>query len=128
MIVISGSVNQITLDQLHYAKDLGFFSHTFLPRQKLDKSFPSSPEGDQFMTYINEQYRESRRIVLEAVSNRDEMKLADEYAVANGIDFDDMRHIIADNIGKIVADLMKKNDRTTLVVFGGDTLIALLSI
>jgi uncharacterized protein YgbK (DUF1537 family) len=126
MIVVSGSVNQITLDQLNYAKESGFFSYTFLPQQKLDKNYTASSQCEEFMDYIEEQYRSSRRIVLEAVSNREQMKLADEYAKENGINFDDMRHIIADNIGKMVAELMKRNEQTTLVVFGGDTLIAII--
>lgn len=126
MIVVSGSVNQITLNQLNYAKECGFFTHILQPQQKLDKNFPSSAQGEEFISYFDEQYKKTRRVVLEAVSNREEMKLADEYAVANGINFDDMRDIIANNIGEMIAAIMKRNDRTTLVVFGGDTLIAII--
>lgn len=126
MIVVSGSVNQITLDQLNYAKEKGFFSYTFKPVQKLDKSYPASAECAAFLDVIEKEYQKSRRIVLEAVSSREEMNLADEYAEANKIPADDMRNIIANNIGKMVAALMRRNEKTTLVVFGGDTLISII--
>ncbi len=39
---------------------------------------------------------------------------------------DDMRFYYCKQHSKMVADLMKRNDKTTLVVFGGDTLIAII--
>jgi len=54
------------------------------------------------------------------------MKVSDDYAEANGYNLETIRTTIADNIGKFVAKLVKNNEKTTLVVFGGDTLIAIM--
>ena len=126
MIVVSGSVNQITLDQLNYAKENGFFSHTFEPVQKLDNGFVDSKDGEALFARIDEVYKKQHKVVLEAVSGREDMKVSDDYAEANGYNLETIRTTIADNIGKFVAKLVKNNEKTTLVVFGGDTLIAIM--
>jgi uncharacterized protein YgbK (DUF1537 family) len=45
MVVVSGSVNQITLDQLNYAKERVFSPIPLNTHQKLDKNYPVSSEG-----------------------------------------------------------------------------------
>ncbi len=121
MIVISGSVNPITVAQIRHARGQGFACMTLNGAQKLTPGYAASPACDQFLDEAARLYREGGRLILSAV---DSDLPAGTYLPAQPDDADDLRLHVARNIGAIAAKLQRRVPDAVYVYIGGDTLLA----
>ena len=117
ILVISGSMNPITAEQLAYGKELGFSFFTFSPEHVLNPEYAGSAECGAFVQDIAGELKRNRRVIVGAVPD-----VLNRNVSGNG-----SSRLVADNIGKITGQILASVNVGCLVVFGGDTLYSVLS-
>jgi uncharacterized protein YgbK (DUF1537 family) len=128
ILVVSGSINQVSIEQLQYVKKQKDFDLiTLNPIQKLDGNYPDSDECDKLVNDIQESYNRGHHVAIEAVSYREQMNEANSYAKIKNIPKNEIHQRIALNIGKIVKKILNNMAIDYLVVFGGDTLQGIMA-
>jgi uncharacterized protein YgbK (DUF1537 family) len=127
ILVVSGSVNPATVEQITYGETLGFSIFTLSLEQKLDAHYTKSPDCDDFVRRVKNELERSGRVIVRTVENPAEMELSERYAHSNGLSKNAIVRRVADNIGEITLHILKEASVGNLAVFGGDTLHGILS-
>jgi uncharacterized protein YgbK (DUF1537 family) len=127
LLIVSGSVNPITLDQISQSAKHEFSTFTLSLPQKLDTSYPDSEECGFFVGRVKKEMEERRRVILRTVETRAEVPLTESWARENGISARELPRRIADNMGAIAARILREARVDYFAVFGGDTLHSVLS-
>jgi uncharacterized protein YgbK (DUF1537 family) len=123
ILVVSGSVNQIAIDQMNHAKKQGYYALTLTPEQKL-RNFSSKNEN--LVRSIVKGLELHKKVILESISSRTQIYMTRKYALENDIPTNDLHSQIIQNIGEIIARVINRTSVGNLVVFGGDTLYGIL--
>ena len=127
MLLITGSVNPITFQQLAKAEDAGFKTIILTPEQKLScLSTKPTVSTVSATEVIAGALREHGRVIVAAAMNQSDVNDTDSYARKHGIPGSDLRKRICENIGEIATSLIKQYHVGTLAVFGGDTLYEII--
>jgi uncharacterized protein YgbK (DUF1537 family) len=124
VLVVSGSVNPISIEQIAYGESLGFSTFTLSARQKLDPSYPNSAECLAFVREIARELEKNRRVI---VSTKEVAAFKASERHWNGVSENELSRLVADNIGEITLRILSAARVGNLVVFGGDTLHSVLS-
>lgn len=127
VLIVSGSLNRISFEQIKYAEDfLGFHSYVSTPEQRLDSSYHKSKSAYELYENINQKLINYGRFIISYGYNPDEMKLTVENSRKNSANIKMLHSTIANNIGKLVVKVIEKKNVNTLIVFGGDTLLGMM--
>lgn len=121
MVVISGSVNPLTLAQINQARKRGFPVFTLTPEQKLNPEFYTTEAAREFILKVENICAENGRLIIEAVSSLDP-----ENPVLDGNQAADDRQQVADNIARIAGMLIQNLPEAVFFLVGGDTLASTL--
>jgi uncharacterized protein YgbK (DUF1537 family) len=135
ILVVSGSVNPITIHQIEYGESIGFSKFTLTPEQKMNPSYPNSTECEAFACEVAAELERNKRVIVSVVKDMP----ADAAAAS----------LVADNIAEItlrILDRARVERRChkcatcrwrgrvlehasveSLAIFGEDTLRAVLS-
>ena len=120
LLVASASVNPVAITQLNYAETAGFSAVTLTAEQKTAEN-PGSISGfSELVSSIKSDFAASGRILIRSVSH------TESFIHPVGIDADLLRSRIADNMGALIAVLIKEID-TNFLIIGGDLLSSTLS-
>ena len=125
-IVASGSVNQVTIEQIDYACQHGFKTITLKPDEKLAENIMNLPSIEDLMEEIESIYRQEGRIIIETGSSREMVEKTDDLAKQLGLTLKDTRERIACNMGRLIGSLAERSIKGTFIIFGGDTLKAIM--
>lgn len=126
VLIISGSVNQIAIDQINYAKENGYISITLSPYQKLSSDFLQSEACAEMIKEIATDLLTCNKVIIESVSTRDQILDVEKYAYEYGIPYASIHQLIIKNIGELVKRILDMTVVGNLVVFGGDTLYGIM--
>ncbi len=126
IVVVSGSLNEITLAQNRHCQTVGFATFTLTPRQKLDDTFAGSLACAALIDQMEAAFRTTGKLLIQVARTREEIRTTQAYAQAMGTDLAGVRQKICQNIGKIAAKVVRRLKGATLSVIGGDTLISIL--
>jgi len=122
LVTVCGSINPITVDQLHVAEQAGMLRIKMTPQQKLDPDWLSGPEGEtcicQWLAWLEER---GAAIVECGVEDSERTK---QYALQKGLKPNELRERIAQAMGSVLKKLLDRGLDATLLVTGGDTLLA----
>jgi len=124
-LFIVGSVNQISLDQVAYAKISGYPSIYLTVEQKMNDHYYENKESEELIDIISNHLKSEEVCIISTVSSLDQLALADQYAEKLNIKADEIAGRIMSNIGRLVEKLLINSVTATLVVFGGDTLLGI---
>lgn len=126
LLVICGSVNPITKSQLDYAEQNGFARLRLTPRQKLDKAYWKTEEGQRVLKNWLLKCQMESRCILDSNDppGRDETM---EYARLHHISLEEVRRGIADAMGFVLKSLMERGLNSTFLITGGDTLLGFMN-
>lgn len=126
VLLVSGSVNQVSLDQLDAAEAFGYKSIALTPLQKLG----GGPEGDMARSKAAQNIinglNSGGRIILRALGKSSEMADADKFAAEKCIDPKAIPTKVAGSMSAVVKEVMASGAVQNLAVFGGDTLLAVI--
>ncbi|MDR3254993.1 MAG: four-carbon acid sugar kinase family protein [Synergistaceae bacterium] len=127
ILIVSGSVNPITIDQLLYGDELGISAFTLSPLQKLDAGYIESHDCETFVRDIAEILGKRGQAIIRTVGKLDEVAVTESLARKSGIPESEISRRVAENIGAITLRILNSAHVGNLVVFGGDTLHSILS-
>lgn len=130
MIVISGSINPITLHQIRRVRKEGVQCFTLNRNQKISRHYAQEQETEYFVEKLREVYERERKIVIEASDSfADGNDLSkEEKMLRNGGDLLNFEasQLVADNLAEIVYAMVRKGIKGIYVFIGGDTMAAVM--
>ena len=127
ILVISGSVNRVSVLQMAYAKrELSYPFFTLSPKQKLGDTYCDTDSCREFVNTMAETQKEHKKVIIEAVAGAGEIALSDAYAKDMGMPQDRVPFAIARNMGRIAKQIMERACVHNMIVFGGDTLLGIM--
>lgn len=124
LTVVSGSLNEMTLEQVEYAQAHDFSVLELTPEQKLCADITKSGLYEQLAEKVKAMRGSGIRLILQASSGTENLRRTDELARGMNLSAGDTRERVASNMGRLAAMLLENGWSGTLAVFGGDTLIS----
>jgi len=123
LLTLCGSINPITLEQLDTAEAAGVPRIRLTVRQKLEESWLGTPEGRDLTAQWAQiiATHPSTIIDCDGTSDPDELEA---FRKELGLSFEQMRSRIAESMGNILKALLEEGVDATLLITGGDTLLA----
>lgn len=122
MLVICGSVNPITVEQLDVAEKRGFIRIRLTPEQKLVADYWDTEQGIAELNVLRNVMKKNPFRIIET-NDADGNQITAEYANTLGMDIQDIRKQVSQSVGCIVSRIFSCADIGTLLVTGGDTLL-----
>jgi len=119
LIVLNGSLNPVSGEQVRYASEDGFTCIVLDEKQKLDRGYFRMAQGRSFLDGLTEAYHTSKRLILSSGVSQNVISEAEQ--------LDENRRRISENLGELAAALMRSCDDAALFVVGGDTLMGFLN-
>jgi uncharacterized protein YgbK (DUF1537 family) len=124
-LVVNGSVNPITKNQLNYAQKNDFYRIRMTPEQKLDEQYIETEKGLKAMEFWKDLCQTYSRCILDTNDLLVEKETL-AYAKKQGLTVEEVRKNIAANLGKILKKLMDMGMDSTMLLIGGDTLLGFM--
>lgn len=124
LIAVCGSINPITVSQLDAAERAGMLRIALTPRQKLDSQWIDSMEGGRYLNQWLSLAERRPAVILECGVHDNEATR--RYVDQTGLNLVEMRDRISTSMGGILKALLDRGLKGTLLVTGGDTLLAFL--
>lgn len=125
LLVICGSINPITLRQLDEVQRTGAPRIQLTPEQKLDDSWLTSPDGLRVTAEWMAQLKDAPLAVVEG-NQTGEGDATRRCAERMGMDLEQVRAQISRTMGGVLERLLSLGLESTVLVTGGDTLLAFM--
>lgn len=121
ILFISGSMNEITIQQLAYARNCGYPIFTMSHEQMLNSGFWLEGKFDDFVEDISDKLMTRGVAIVRNVSCKENCVRDKREADKNTT-----RVQIMNSIGRMVSRVLEQAPVDTLVIFGGDTLLGVI--
>ncbi len=122
LLVLCGSVNPITLRQMAYAEQRGFDRVHIPARDKLEKDWFLTPEGEETLQEWRKLLEKKKWVILDANDADGENRESRAFAAARGMDTEEVRRRISGALGTVMKPLLRER-KGALLITGGDTLL-----
>lgn len=126
LLVVCGSINQVTKTQLETAEKAGFARIYLLPEEKLENKWLSSESCEKKLEQCQQQLK-LRGLVMLDVNSPPEAGVTETYIASHDYSMEEVRVRIADTLGTLVKKLLDKGIDATLLCTGGDTLLSVMN-
>lgn len=120
MLIICGSINEITRQQIDYAEEHGMKRVTMTPKQQLAPGYLDSEEGRRWLQGLKEDCEAGITCIVETGISH--MERVAEYRRLNQIPLEQARETISKTLGEVLKQLLEMGLEATLMIIGGDTL------
>jgi uncharacterized protein YgbK (DUF1537 family) len=122
LLVMCGSLNPISRQQIEYCEEMGFNRIVLSPEQLLEEDYFSSHAGEEMLNSINAKLIKEQVVVID--SGISQLNTMDDYMSRNGIDMDGARIKITRALGTLLEKFYKMGIgyEATVMIIGGDTL------
>ena len=124
MLVVSRSVNEVSLKQLSHAEAHGFAAVTLSPEVLVREEGAQSALAREAITRIIELDQQQREVILRSSEKSEDLEIYLERGRRSGLDLKQTHLLIAKNMGEIASQVLERTSFRLLTVFGGDTLVA----
>lgn len=125
LIIICGSVNQITKRQIEYAEKRGMKRITMAPDQQFTPGYLQSEAGKSWLYNLKRNCEAGITCVIETgISDVDKVT---EYREQNHIHLEEARVIISKTLGSVLKHLLEMGVEATFMIIGGDTLAGFIT-
>jgi len=125
LVIVSGSINRISLDQLDRAQREGYPRIVLQGENKVREDFFSSGAGDDIVLKALRSCHERRVSIIDGGDPKLDT-LSYEYANSRGIDVAQLWVPIARNFGSLIKRIIELDDSVNILCIGGDSLIEAL--
>ena len=126
LLMVCGSVSPITIRQMDEAEEKGARRIRMRLDQKLDAGWLDTVAGKRCLADWMAQIEESRCTILESASSV-ERETVQQYADRTGVPRDEIRSRISNTMGAVLKRLLDRGLRRTMLITGGDTLMAVMA-
>ncbi len=123
LLVVSGSLNPITAEQIRHAHERGFIRICLEPAQKLSPKYWESEEGSEF---LESRLRDCINLYDCIIDSGGDTGTS-EYGRDMGIDSEEIRKTVTLSIGTMFKELIDKGFAGTALVIGGDTIRGIMN-
>lgn len=125
MMIICGSMNEITKKQIEYAEKNGMKRITMTPDQQFTPGYLDSQEGIAWLDGLRQDCEAGITCVIETgISNTDRVT---EYRKKYHIPLEEARVTISRTLGEILRRLLQMGLEATFMIIGGDTLAGFIA-
>lgn len=125
-LFLVGSVNQISLDQISYAAGQGYPLVRLTFEQQMDSAYYQRADSVGLIDEIGACLKQKRRCIVSTLDNREQLQTSAEFAGQFMVERDRLSAQIASNMGLLVRALLDRALCTSIVIFGGDTLLGVM--
>jgi|LSQX01.2.fsa_nt_gb uncharacterized protein YgbK (DUF1537 family) len=115
MLTVCGSMSEVSLRQVRYAKEHGFCSLVLNSNQKLTQDYSLTDDGRSFIAQVAAKIDEGSDVIIAAAESAEDRV---EHLGNPGL--------VTCNIAGIVKGVIEKTDLETITVIGGDTAVAIV--
>jgi len=126
LLIVSGSVNQVSVDQLDAGMRYGFQSVCLTAEQKLLRTAQGDAARRSAAETAAAGLLSCGRVMLRSIASRADMDEAAELAAQLGIDAGAVPALAAEAMGAVTKAVFDTGTLPNLAVFGGDTLLSVL--
>ena len=120
LLVICGSINDISAVQIQYAQESGMKRFTMTPKQQLTEGYLQTTNGKQWLEELKRTCASGKSCVVDTGgSDTKEMKA---YLAQRGMALEGARARIASRLGEVLKAVIDTETDLTAMVIGGDTL------
>lgn len=125
MLIVCGSVNEITRKQIEYAERNGMKRITMTPIQQFTPGYLHSQEGREWLRSLKQDCEAGVTCVVE--TGISEMEKVTRYREENHIPLGQARVTIAKMLGGMLKELLAMGLEATVMIIGGDTLAGFIT-
>jgi D-threonate/D-erythronate kinase len=125
MLVVNGSVNEVSLKQVSHAERNGFVPVTLLPEMLLAEEGAQELQSQQVVDRVIKLDQQGKDVVLRSVEKLEDLKHYIELGQRRGLDSKQIHLLTAKNVGAIAGRILERTNFDVVTVFGGDTLLAI---
>lgn len=122
LLVICGSLNPISRQQIEYCEEKGVNRIELSPEQLVEEDYFSSYAGEKTLNSIKKKLVEQEVLIID--SGISQLNIMDDYMAKMGIDMDAARIKITKALGSLLEKVYKMGIgyEATVMIIGGDTL------
>ncbi len=124
LLVLCGSMNPITREQLALGEMAGYRHIRLEPRQKLSASYWDSREGALALEKLEQELAANAYLIIDSNDSDGQQVSTMQLASEQSLDTEDVRRQISQAIGEIFGALLPCPDVKNILITGGDTLLA----
>jgi len=126
LLVLCGSLTELSRRQVEIAVKHGFRKTSLGIEEKLLPDFSHSERGRKIIEGISDQLQSNKHCIIATGDTTSREEVA--YAKSRKIDTDRIASLIAENLAGLVRGILNRFSLSTLVIFGGDTTMALMKV
>ena len=125
LLVISGSLNDITLRQIRAARERGYPVISLSDEQTQGENYWREGKHSEFFDLVKESLKSDGIVVIESLGSQGNEK--DTLMDFDSGEREEKRQMTMENISDMAAEAMRKVRPDVLAVFGGDTLVSIMT-
>lgn len=125
MLILCGSINEITRRQIEYAEKNGMKRFIMTPVQQFTPGYLSSEEGKQWLKDLKQNCEEGMTCIVE--TGISDMEKVAEYRRKYHIPLEKARVTISKTLGEVLKRLLDMGMDAAFMIIGGDTLAAFIT-
>lgn len=126
LLFLVGSVNQISLDQAAYAAGVGYPLVRLTFEQQMDRGYFQRPDSVGILDEISACLRQKRRCIVSTLNNREQLQSSTRFASRFMVEGGAVSAQVAANMGRLAQAVLGREPDTSIVIFGGDTLLGVM--
>ncbi|HFI0500852.1 TPA: four-carbon acid sugar kinase family protein [Streptococcus suis] len=126
LVVICGSVNEVTEQQIIKATQSGAIRYSLTCQQLMDNQYWNSKEGKLELTEMQNSLKRDEIVIFETLSQQTKLDLNKYKETNNQLD-SDIRFKIGQALG-VLSQFLLENDSRTFLFTGGDTLFQCMKV
>jgi uncharacterized protein YgbK (DUF1537 family) len=121
LLVVCGSLNPVSLEQIEMAVQGGFERIVFQPEQLLGTSGLLGRSGELLIERVQQTLFAGSDIILQTAQGVEDIHRFHAYCHEQAVESKEIPQSIARAVGELVVSILRFHSRLTPVVFGGDT-------
>lgn len=125
LMIVCGSINEITRKQIEYGEKNGMKRITMTPSQQLAPGYLDTREGKAWLQSLKEDCEAGIICVIETGISA--MERVAEYRRQNHIPLEQARVTISRTLGSVLKQLLEMGLEATFMIIGGDTLAGFIA-
>lgn len=126
LLFLVGSVNQISLDQAAYAAGMGYPLVRLTFEQQMDRGYYQRPDSVGILDEISACLRQKRRCIVTTLNSREQLRASSQFASRFRVERGGISAQVAANMGRLAQAVLGREPGTSIVIFGGDTLLGVM--
>ncbi|EHJ57771.1 hypothetical protein HMPREF9318_00808 [Streptococcus urinalis FB127-CNA-2] len=128
LLVMSGSVNKVTKDQILFAEKKGNYRLSLTDKQLLNSNYWKTDIGKKEVElFLNILKKNSAIVMFDTFSNETIEKISN-YKILNNLSEEEIRTKIGQSLGQLTKILLSNGIDRTILFTGGDTLYQVMTI